>query len=241
MLVIFPFEEDLYRQAGVEVTFVGHPLVDAVSPPADRAAFLRAHRLDPSRPVIALLPGSRKAEVAHNTPPLLGAVRLLAARRPDLQFLLARAPGLPDALFQRTREAVRVVQGETHAVVGGAALALVASGTATVETALLGTPMVVVYRLSPLTYALGRRFVNVPHYAMPNLIAGRRIVPELIQGDFTPERVSQEALRLLEDEEAAALMRQGLLEVRQKLGASGASERAAAVVAEWLWRTAENA
>lgn len=241
MLVIFPFEEELYRRAGVNVTFVGHPLVDAVRAAPDRATFLRELGLDPTRPVVALLPGSRKAEVAHNLDPLLGAVSLLAARRPDLQFLLARAPGLMDALFARVPESVGVVRGQSHAVVGSAAVALVASGTATVETALLGTPMVVVYRLSSLTYVLGRRFVSVPHFAMPNLIAGRRIVPELIQADFTPERVASEALTLLENAGAAATMKQGLHEVRQKLGAPGASERAAGIVAKALERSRQNA
>jgi lipid-A-disaccharide synthase len=243
MLVIFPFEEELYRRAGVDVAFVGHPLVDAARPAPDRGAFLREHGLEPERPVVALLPGSRRAEIAHNLPPLAGAVSLLKARRPDLHFLLARAPGLPDALFTETLAGlpVRVVEGRSHAALGSAAVALVASGTATVETALLGTPMVVVYRLSPLTYALGRPFVSVPHYAMPNLVAGRRVVPEIIQGDFTPERVTQEALLLLEDPARAESMRLGLAEVRLKLGAPGASARAATHVAEILARRAKNA
>ena len=240
MLVIFPFEEELYRRAGVDVTFVGHPLVDAVRPAPDRAAFLREHGLDPSRPVVALLPGSRKAEVTHNLPPLLQAVPRLLARRSDLQFLLARAPGLPDSVFAGAKDPVRIAQGRSQAVLGSASVALVASGTATVETALLGIPMVVVYRLSPLTYLLGRRFVDVPHYAMPNLIAGRRVVPELIQSDFTPERVAAEALSLLENEGQADAMRRGLAEVRHKLGEPGASKRAADIVASKL-RSRQNA
>jgi lipid-A-disaccharide synthase len=129
-----------------------------------------------------------------------------------------------------------VVAGRSHAVVGSAVLALVASGTATVETALLGTPMVVVYRLSPLTYFLGRPFVSVPHYAMPNLVADRGIVPELIQREFTPERVAACGLRLLEDEAKAEAMRRDLAEVRLKLGAPGASRRAAQAVFEILRR-----
>jgi lipid-A-disaccharide synthase len=243
MLVIFPFEEDLYRKAGVDVTFVGHPLVDAAYPASDRGAFLSEQGLDPARQVVALLPGSRRAEIAHNLPPLAGTVSLLNARRPDLQFLLARAPGLPDALFTDTLAGlpVRVVEGRSHAVLGEAAVALVASGTATVETALLGTPMVVVYRLSPITYALGRPFVSVPHYAMPNLVAGRRVVPEIIQGDFTPERVAREALLLLDDPARAEAMRLALAEVRLKLGAPGASARAAAAVAEILESRPKNA
>jgi lipid-A-disaccharide synthase len=238
MLVIFPFEEDLYRRAGVDVVFVGHPLVDAVRPAPDRAVFLRDVGLDPARPVIALLPGSRRAEVAHNLPPLAAAIPHFRARRPDLQFLVARAPGLPDTLFDGPLASgdARVVAGRSHAVVGASALALVASGTATVETALLGTPMVVVYRLSPLTYFLGRPFVSVPHYAMPNLVADRRIVPELIQRDFTPTRVAAEGLRLLEDPARAEAMRRDLSDVRLKLGAPGASRRAAEAVSDLLGR-----
>jgi lipid-A-disaccharide synthase len=233
MLVIFPFEEEIYQRAGVSVRFVGHPLVDAVQPmPAPaRADFLRQSGLDPARPVIALLPGSRGSEVAHNLPPLVGAAERLQAQRPDLQFLLARAPGLDDALFDRPLAGtpVRLIPGRSHDVAGSAAVALVASGTATIETALLATPMVVVYRLSPLTYLLGRPFVSVPHYAMPNLVAGRRVVPEIIQWDFTPERVARETLALLEGHRATE-MRRDLAEVRERLGRPGASARAAGEV-----------
>jgi lipid-A-disaccharide synthase len=236
MLVIFPFEERLYREAGVRVTFVGHPLVDLVRPAADRTAFLQGLGLDPRRPVVALLPGSRPQEVRHNLPPLAGAVQGMARRDSRLQFLLALAPTLdPHELTARLKDRpVRAVAGATHAVLGAASLALVASGTATVEAALLGTPLVVVYRLSPLTYAIGRPFVRVPHYAMVNLIAGRRIVPEMIQHDFTGERVAAEACGLLEDEGRLRRMREDLAEVRRLLGDPGASERAAGAVLEAL-------
>jgi lipid-A-disaccharide synthase len=236
MLVIFPFEEALYAQAGVPVTFVGHPLVDLVRPAPDRTAFLTALDLDPARPVVALLPGSRPQEVAHNLPPLAGARALLRQERADLQFLLAVAPSLdPSAIAQRLAGLpVRLVCGQTHAVLGAASLALVASGTATVEAALLGAPMLVVYRLSPLTYALGRPFVSVPHFAMVNLIAGRRVVPELIQRHFTPDRVAREARALLENGAALSRMRADLEDVRKKLGEPGASARAAGVLLETL-------
>lgn len=236
MLVIFPFEEPLYVQAGVPVTFVGHPLVDLVRPAPDRTGFLTALDLDPARPVVALLPGSRPQEVTHNLPPLAGALALLRQRRADLQFLLAVAPSLDQSVIAQRLAGlpVRLVSGQTHAVLGAASLALVASGTATVEAALLGAPMVVVYRLSRLTYALGRPFVSVPHFAMVNLIAGRRVVPELIQREFTPERVAQEVLALLEDAAALSRMRADLEDVRRRLGAPGASARAARILLQEL-------
>jgi lipid-A-disaccharide synthase len=233
MLVIFPFEEQLYRDAGVPVTFVGHPLVDLARPAADNQAFLREVHLDPDRPVIAVLPGSRRKEIALNLPPLAGAIDRLRAERPDLQFLLAVAPSIDAAAVKEILgpRTVTLVSGRTHAALGACRAALVASGTATVEAALLDAPMVVVYRLSPLTYHLGRRLVKVPHFAMVNLIAGRRVVPEIIQHELTPERVAREALALLEpDGVAVRQMRSGLAEVRSRLGGPGASDRAAAAV-----------
>lgn len=234
MLVIFPFEEDLYQEAGVPVAFVGHPLVDLVKPAPDRGAYLRALGLDPERPVVAVLPGSRRQEVALNLPPLTGAVRRLADEEPSLQFLVAVAPSLERErlLTAFAGTPARLVQGQTHAALGAATLGLVASGTATVEAALLGTPLLVVYRVSLLTYLLGRPFVSVPHFAMANLIAGRRIAPELIQGDFSAERVAGEALVLLRDGARRERMRAELLEVRRRLGQPGASARAARAVFE---------
>jgi lipid-A-disaccharide synthase len=236
MLVIFPFEEALYLDARVPVTFVGHPLVSVVQPSADPGAFLREIGLDPARPVIALLPGSRPKEVAHNLPPIAGAVDVLAAARPDLQFVIAVAPSLDPETVRRELgdRPVTAVHGRTHEALSAAAAAVVASGTATVETALLGVPMVVVYRLSAWTYRLGRRFVRVPYYAMVNLIAGRGVVPELIQSDFTPERVAAELLPLLGDTGARRAMLAGLREVREKLGGAGASGRAAEQVRPYL-------
>jgi len=235
MLVIFPFEEHLYRDAGVPVTFVGHPLVSLVHPAADPLALRRELGLDPGRPVVALLPGSRPKEVAHNLPPIAASVEALAAARPDLQFVAAVAASLDPSLVRRgLSERVAIVHDRTHAALSAATAAIVASGTATVEAALLGAPMVVVYRLSPWTYHLGRRFVRVPYYAMVNLIGGRRIVPELIQSDFTAQRVLAEILPLLEDTPARRQMQGDLAEVREKLGAPGASARAADAVAPYL-------
>jgi lipid-A-disaccharide synthase len=229
MLVIFPFEEQIYRDAGVPVRFVGHPLVDLARPAADPAGFLRAHGIDPGRPVLAVLPGSRPKEIAYNLPPIADALRRVAVRHERTQFVLAVAPSIDPAAVRAGLGdlPVTLIGGATHAVLGACTAAIVASGTATVEAALLGAPMVVVYRLSAATYLLGRRFVNVPHYAMANLIAGRRLVPELIQGGFTGQAVAGEALRLLEDPGARGRMKDGLAEVRQRLGGPGASARAA--------------
>jgi lipid-A-disaccharide synthase len=237
MVVIFPFEEQLYRDAGVPVTFVGHPLVSLAQRAADPSAFRREHGLDAERPLIALLPGSRPKEVAHNLPPIAAAVDVLRRARPDLQFVAAVAPSLdPRAVSEPLAgRPVTIVQGRTHEALSAATAAVVASGTATVEAALIGTPMVVVYRLSAWTYRLGRRFVRVPYYAMVNLIAGRRVVPELIQADFTAERVAAEVLAIVDESAARSTMLAGLAEVRSKLGGPGASARAAGVIAPYLF------
>jgi len=228
MLVIFPFEEQIYREAEIPVAFVGHPLVDHVRPPEDRSAIAEALGLDPGKPVIGLLPGSRNKEVAFNLPPVLGAVQRLRQERGDLQFVLAAAPHLrPGTFDEAAASGIAIREGVTRDVLAASRVAIVASGTATVETALTGTPMVVVYRLSSLTYALGKPLVNLPNYAMVNLIAGRTVVPELIQKEFTPERVASETLRLLEEGEPRAAMLRDLDEARGKLGEGGATREVA--------------
>lgn len=235
MLVIFPFEEAIYREASVPVAFVGHPLVDHVTPPADRAAFAGKLGLAADRPVIALLPGSRNQEVGFNLPPMVGAVKLLREKRPELQFVLAAAPHLRANALQEAADAgVQVREGATRDVLSAARVAIVASGTATVETALTLTPMVVVYRLSALTYTLGKPLVSVTNYAMVNLIAGRVVVPELIQGDFTPARVTEETLLVLEEGAQRSAMLRDLQEVREKLGRGGATRHAADEVSAFL-------
>jgi lipid-A-disaccharide synthase len=246
VLVIFPFEEPLYRAAGVPVAFVGHPLVDLARPGADRAAFLHGLGLAADAPTIALLPGSRPNEVRAILPGLLAAGRLIEAAVPGAQFVLARAPGLADALFAPAGgpegPPVTVVEGRTDEVLASSDVALVASGTATVQAALHERPMVIVYRVSPVTYRLGRPFVRVSTFGMVNLIAGRRVVPELVQDAFTPTAVADEAVSLLTDAARAAAVRAALREVRDRLGASGASRRAAhAVIAVARGEPAERA
>lgn len=236
MLVIFPFEAEVYQKAGVPVEFVGHPLVDLAVASRDRATVLRAATLNPEAPTVALLPGSRPNELRQILPTLAEAAVLMARDRPGVQFVVARAPALADELLEPLRTLATagvphaVVEGATDDVLAAADVVVTASGTATVQAALHGRPMVIVYRLSPLTFALGRAFVRVHTYGMVNLVAGRPVVPELIQESFTATNVAREALTLLADARAAADMRRSLADVRARLGAPGASARAARAV-----------
>lgn len=232
MLVIFPFEVDVYAQAGVPVEFVGHPLVELASTSQPREQWLAAHGLHPGRPVLAWLPGSRPNEVSRLLPVFAAAAPRIAAAVPGVQFVVARAPALPDVLFTDIAAAVSttIAEGQADDVITAADAVVTASGTATVQTAIHGKPMVIVYRLSNLTYAIARRFVKVSTYGMVNLIAGRTIVPELIQDDCTPERVAREAVSLLMDRTRIETMRADVAAMRVKLGGAGASERAARAV-----------
>lgn len=237
VLVIFPFEEAIYRDGGVPVEFVGHPLVDLATPSSDRQRFLSELGLSPAAPTIAILPGSRHNEVSRILPDLAAASARIRAAVPGAQFVVARAPHLDEGLFASVgprglgRSApVAVVEGETDTVLASADVALTASGTATVQTALHDTPMVIVYRVSPLSYRLLRRLVKVQAIGMVNLIAGERLVPELVQDAFTPDAVAGEAISMLTDPGRVARIRAGLAKVRERLGGPGASRRAAEAI-----------
>jgi lipid-A-disaccharide synthase len=233
VLPIFPFEEAIYRRQGMDVRFVGHPLIDLARPRLSREAFLKKLNLDPAKPVLALLPGSRKNELERLAPVIAQAVPAIAAQVPGVQFVVARAPSLDDTLFEPfglNDIALRIADVQTDDVLNACDAVVTASGTATVQTALHGKPMVVLYKLSPMTYRLGRRMALVDTYAMPNLIAGRRLVLELIQDDCTPEATAAEAVKLLTDQAYRAQMIAALDEVKAKLGGPGASDRAAEAV-----------
>ena len=233
VLVIFPFEESIYRERGVPVEFVGHPLIDLATPAGDRGEFLAARGLSPEAPTVAILPGSRPNEVSRILPELVAAADRIAAAVPGTQFVIARAPHLDDSLFDVLRNRplrAAIVEGDADTVLASADVALTASGTATVQTALHDTPMVIVYRVSPLTYRLLRRLVTVDAIGMVNLIAGERIVPELVQDRFTAEAVAAEAVSMLTDPARAASVRSGLAKVRARLGGPGASHRAAEAI-----------
>ena len=235
VLVIFPFEAAIYESGGVPVEFVGHPLIDLAKPSATREQFLAARGLVPSAPTVALLPGSRPNEVSRILPDLAAAAQIIRREIPGAQFVVARAPHLDADLFDAVRgdeAGVRFtpVEGDTDTVLASADVALTASGTATVQAALHDTPMVVVYRMSPLSYQLARRLVRLDTIGMVNLIAGEQIVPELVQDAFTPAAVAREAISMLTDRDRAARIRAGLATVRSRLGGPGASRRAAEAI-----------
>jgi lipid-A-disaccharide synthase len=240
MVVIFPFEEKIYRDAGVPVDFVGHPLVDVVHPTRNRQEFAAQNGLDPSRPIVTLLPGSRRNEIAQNFPTILEACERMARQTNALsgiQFVFAAAPGLDSqfwSAYARPNLSLKRIEGATYDALAAADCAVVASGTATVEAALLGTPMVVVYRVAPSTAFVLRRMLRTPFIGMVNLIAGREVAPEVIQDDFTPESVEREVRTLLESSSAREEAKSGLAEVRAKLGPGGAIERAADIFARML-------
>lgn len=245
-LVIFPFEEQWYGDRGVDAEFVGHPLADAQPPTSTRAEFAAKHKLDPAKQWIALLPGSRKKEVNMNLPALAGAARRLGALPADerfgqeREFILPAAPSLDLGWLAGKLAGTRIrLVDDAPGALAHARAAVVASGTATVQAALAGTPFVIVYRVSPLTWLLGRRLLRVPYVGMPNLIAGRKIVPELIQDDFTPENVAKELRPLLEDGPVGEKMVQDLAKVSEHLRAGpqrgvAAAERAAEAVLRTL-------
>jgi lipid-A-disaccharide synthase len=233
MVVIFPFEEKIYQDAGVPVNFVGHPLVDTVRATMSRAEFTAQNGLDAGRPIVAILPGSRPNEIAQNYARVIAACERIA-QVGNVQFVHAAAHGLSAEFFARYARpsiAIKRVENATYNALAAADCAIVASGTATVEAALLGTPMVVVYRVAPVTASILRHMIRTPFIAMVNLIAGRLVAPELIQDDFTPEAVEREARRLLDSPDARAEAKAGLAEVRAKLGPGGAIERAADIFA----------
>jgi lipid-A-disaccharide synthase len=239
VLCIFPFEEEFFRRHGVSAEYIGHPLSRILKPAFSRAEFLRRHGLQEDCPLIALLPGSRRGEALRHLPALLEAVDHLR-RRAELGFVLALPAGFlrdGDAALRERIEglSIRTVEGETWDAIAHSTLALAASGTVTIEAALLGVPMVTFYRVAALSWLLGRRLVDVPHFSMVNLVAERAVVPELMQNEVRGERLAEEALRLLEDPGARERMRAGLAEVSAKLsGEADPLERAASIVKQLL-------
>ncbi|SMC27817.1 lipid-A-disaccharide synthase [Desulfacinum hydrothermale DSM 13146] len=240
MAVILPFEEAFYRRHGMRVHYVGHPLADTLAHVPDKAACRKALGLDGethtgsrSARTVCLLPGSRRGEVRTFLPLLLDAARRLYRRHGDLQFLLAAAaeldPSSLPGLGSFDDLPLRIVHGDTHRALRACDLAVAVSGTVTLEAALLGTPLVIVYKVSPIEYHAGRFLIRVPFIGLPNLVAERRIYPELLQEDASPERIAGEVERLLTQPRALEEQRSGLREIARRVGGPGAARRAARI------------
>ncbi len=230
--VILPFEVSFLRKAGARATFVGHPLLEVEQRVPARTDYCRAHGLDPDRPLLALFPGSRRQELDRHLRLFEATARRLEEARPGLQTVVARAPGLPVRAYESVASAV---VNDGRSLLHHARAAVVKSGTSTLEAALAGVPFATVYRTHPLTFALARRLVRVDHIAMANLIAGRRVVPELIQHDATPARLERELLPLLDDTHERCATVAGLGEVRRALGSAGAARRVAGIAESLLF------
>jgi lipid-A-disaccharide synthase len=238
MVVLFPFEVPFYEAAGVDVEWVGHPLLDIVKPTLSKEVAFQRFGLDPKRKTIALLPGSRTHEVKRLLPPLLASAQLLGKEIPDLQFIIPLAPGIHQKTLSPWMRnifvPVKVVEGWAYEVMNLSELLITASGTATLEAAILGKPMVIVYKVSFFSYWIGRALIQVDHIGLVNLVAGKAIAPELIQKDVNPQRIAEEALRILRDPILRRRMTESMAEVRQSLGEPGAAQRAACIVTSMM-------
>ena len=231
MIVLFPFEVPLYEAAGVDVEWVGHPLLDIVKPTLPKEKACQEFGLDPNRRTVGLLPGSRIHEIERLLPPLLASAHLLQEEIPDLQFVIPLAPGLPKTLLspwmKNISVPVKVVEGFTYDVMNLSELLIAASGTVTLEGAILGKPMIIIYKVSLPSSWVARALVRLDHIGLVNLVAEKEIAPELLQRDVNPQRISDEALRILRDPILSRKMVESMGEVRQKLGEPGAAQCAA--------------
>jgi lipid-A-disaccharide synthase len=238
MAVLFPFEVPFYRKAGIPVSFVGHPLLDMVAPALGTKEAAASLGLDPSARVVGLFPGSRKSVIKRLLPVILESAALLKARMPDLQFVLPLASSLrPEDIEPQLKLAgieVSVISGRNHDVMSACDAAISVSGTVIMELALVGVPTVLIYKVSPLTYQIGKRVINVPHIGICNIVAEKRLIKELIQHEAHPLAIADETDAMLNDAAHAAEIRSGLAGVREKLGSGGALARLALLAKQMI-------
>jgi lipid-A-disaccharide synthase len=238
MAVILPFEKAFYRESGLDVEYVGHPLLEEIPEDLDGKKARTELGLDQAGPTIALLPGSRKEEVTNLLPLMIEAAERIRSRYEHLKCVLPRASTIPseliEGLLKKSSLEVQVIQGDVYRVLKACDMALVASGTATLEAAILEVPMIIVYRVSFFSYWFGKMVVRVPFIGLVNLVAGEEVVPELIQGDVTPERLAQEAMDILEHDDKRRNMVRKLHALRETLGQGSASEKTARIALEMI-------
>src|SRR5262249_27153772 len=227
MLVIFPFEEELYRKAGVDVEFVGHPLIDMVRATKSKDEFCKEAGLDPRKPLVALLPGSRRKEVRFILPTLCETAELIARQKPETQCVLPMASGLDRRLLEGIvgSQPITIVTNDTYNAIRYSRAAIVASGTATLETALLGTPEVIVYRVSKATWLAGKFLLKVRLFGIVNIILGEEVVPELFQDNMTAEKITKTTLKLMDDVWLQSRIRGNYEKLRRMLGTGNVAER----------------
>jgi lipid-A-disaccharide synthase len=239
--VILPFEEELYRKKGMDVTYVGHPLLDALPEHSSKEEAIEKLNLQYASPVIGLLPGSRQEEIENLLPSMVKAAEILSSRYSHLECVLPVAPtvsvDLVESLIADSGVEIHISDLDVYRTLRACDLALVASGTATLETAIMGVPMIVVYRVSPVTYWIGKKIVNVPYISLANFVAGKQIVPELVQEEFNSERLAEEAFRILQNPQTRENMLRDMKAVKDRLGERGASERTARMAIEMMGRS----
>jgi lipid-A-disaccharide synthase len=244
MIVLFKFEEKFYQQRGISASWVGHPLIDLVNPSLAKQDFLDNSRISPSKKIIALLPGSRKQEVRLILPLMLKAAQIINRAIPETQFIIAKAPNLNPRIYLDECEKftldVKIIEGQTYDCLNAAQACLVCSGTATLETAIMQKPFVIVYKTNLFNYLLYRPQVKIPYIGMVNIVAGRSIVPEFIQFKARPEMIAKSIIELLQNPISANRMRQDLAAVKNILGAPGAAGRAAKLILNFLQKIENN-
>lgn len=241
MLVLFKFEEELYKSHGIDVTFVGHPLLDIVKPDAHKADIIKELDLSEDAKIVGILPGSRKNEIINILPIMLDSCSLISeslAHLMKVEFILPSAPTIEETYVKEITDRrplkIRVVKDYTYNALSICDCAMVASGTATLETALLGVPMVIIYKTNLLTYLLTRSVIRLPYIGLVNVVGGEKIAPEFLQYEAKPEEISQYLLNLLRDKNLAGSIKEKFLKVKESLGEPGASKRAANEVVNFL-------
>jgi lipid-A-disaccharide synthase len=242
--VILPFEKEFYLKSGMDVEYVGHPLLDSITLGVDKSKAIQDMGLTDGCPIVGLLPGSRSDEVRNLLPLMVKAVEILSSHYPNIRCVLAMAPTLSadlvESLISQSTIEITISRENIYKTLRACDLALVTSGTATLETAIMEVPMVIVYRVSLISYWVGKMVIKVPYIGLVNLVAGEQVVPELIQDEVTPQRLSDEAVAILESDQRKEDMRRKLQIVRERLGRGGASERTAGIAIEMITKTGSN-